>query len=135
MKECFAATLSELKQILAFIREHAKQAQFDENVRSRIELAMEEALVNIMQHGYPEGEGAITVTCESGPYKGLVIQLEDEGVPYNPLLHSHRKLPSEQEAGGYGVYLMVQMMDEVRYKRENGKNILTLKKDLPLLQR
>lgn len=135
--KAFAADLDYLYEILAFVREEAEKAGFTPPDISKVELAAEEALVNIMQYGYPStqpGVGSIDVECAPLNDGGIRITLRDQGVPYNPLDQKKTvdpKAPLEERTlGGYGVFFIVNLMDEVTYKREDNSNVLTMIKYL-----
>ncbi len=93
---------------------------------------MEEALVNIIRHGYPKEKGTISISCRQPSRLGLKVVLTDHGIPYNPCEHMRTidsNAPLEmRNLGGYGIYFIVKIMDEVDYKHEDTKNILTLVK-------
>lgn len=63
MNKIFAAHLDNLYEMLLFIRSQAESIGFDEIEISKIELACEEALVNIISYGYPTMTGEIQVHC------------------------------------------------------------------------
>lgn len=96
-----------------------------------IHLVCEELVVNIVSYAYPDGaEGYLKILVEK---EGgcIVLCFIDGGVAFNPL---ERDMPDvslpleERQIGGLGIFLTLQMMDEVLYKREENENILTIKK-------
>lgn len=94
-----------------------------------LELACEEALVNIMNYAYGDEQGAIHVDCSSSE-EHVVVAITDSGKAYNPLKRPDPEIDTDMEhrpVGGLGVYFMKRFMDHVEYRRENGNNILTLK--------
>lgn len=130
MIRTFSASLDKLYEMLSFIREHAESVGFDTPEISKIELATEEALVNIVSYGYPNKNGFIEINCSYQADKGFKIVIKDFGSAYNPINHKKQyevNLSIEnRRVGGYGVYFMLSIMDEVSYTRENDVNILTL---------
>jgi serine/threonine-protein kinase RsbW len=134
MIKTFPASLDKLYEMLSFIKTQASLAGFDEGVNSKIELACEEALVNIITYGYPANRGNIAITCSNPSQKGITIEIKDRGIPYNPLTNAKKFNPSlsleTRSLGGYGVFFILKLMDEVNYKREDSSNILTLTKFL-----
>lgn len=113
--------------MLAFIRERTLAAGFDPLVIANIELACEEALVNIISYAYPQSTpGSIDILCNPSDPPGLIISIRDQGVPFDPL----KREKVEKELGGYGVTLILKIMDQVQYAREEHDNILTLVKYL-----
>jgi len=64
---------------------------------------------------------------------GFVMEFSDSGIPHDPLGAAAPDISlsaQEREIGGLGVYMVKQLMDSVRYRREGGKNILTAIKSL-----
>jgi serine/threonine-protein kinase RsbW len=97
-------------------------------------LALEEILSNVIRHGCdPAREYDIRVRISIGR-KDYEIEVSDDATPYNPLLRPdpNLDLPIEQRtAGGLGVFLVKQIADELRYQFQDGRNILTFRKNLP----
>jgi anti-sigma regulatory factor (Ser/Thr protein kinase) len=88
-----------------------------------------------MHYAYTGGTGDAEVICEKlqAP-SGLRITIRDKGKEFNPLNRAAPKLdvPAEtRQIGGLGIYLIKQTMDTVRYRREDGYNVLTIEKYLP----
>lgn len=134
LMKSFSASLDQLYNMLGFIRDYAESIGFESSDISKIELAAEEALVNIVSYGYPNREGKIEISCtfiEEGSFK---IVIKDHGVPYNPLANAKKfdfqNAIDDHTIGGYGVYFILKIMDEVNYKRDKESNILTLIKYL-----
>lgn len=118
--------------MLQFVREHVIAAGFDHSHISKIELAIEEALVNIISYSYVDRRGIIDINCVFPVSAGIKIIIRDKGIPYNPLMNAKSfdiNAPLEARSiGGYGVFIILKIMDEVDYHRENNFNILTLTK-------
>lgn len=134
MLKSFTASLDKLYEMLNFVREFAEKTGFEHGHITKIELALEEALVNIISYGYPDEVGIIEIYC-STPHKiGIQVIIKDNGIPYNPLAKSnkYKKLSSLEDhtIGGYGIYFILKIMDEVDYKREDNCNILRMVKYL-----
>lgn len=135
MMKSFPAELNSLYVMLDFIRQEASKAGFDTCYVNKIELATEEALVNIIHYGYPEKPGQIAIECAHSSNCNFEITIRDEGIPYNPLkaetfCNSAASL-EERTIGGYGIFFVLNLMDEVAYKREENTNVLTLRKFQP----
>jgi len=134
MNKIFPASLDMLYDMLAFVSHFAKKNHFDSYQISKIELASEEALVNIISYGYPDGLGAIEIQCNSPSRSGIEIIIKDKGVPHNPLVVTPdtdiEPKVERSKIGGFGVQFMITLMDEVTYRREKDHNVLTLTKYL-----
>jgi len=133
MNKIFSASFEELPDMLQFILMEVKKAGFNEDLVFNIELALEEALVNIIQHGYSKQKGLIDLSCISLLEEGIKIIVKDTGIPYNPLERAEvikTQVREEFPLGGYGIYLILKIMDEVHYQHAEGYNVLTLIKFL-----
>lgn len=131
----YSAVMEDLYVMLDFVIGEARKLDFDEDDLFKIELATEEALVNIIRYGYPQGEdGKIKITCTIKDNK-MRIQVMDWGAPFDPLKHvSNVNLTEgieERLSGGLGIFLILNVMDEVNYKSKEGGNVLTLIKEAP----
>ena len=101
-----------------------------------INLALEEAVSNVMLYAYPGKSGQVLVECEKCQEpKGqkLVFTITDSGVPFDPTQQKDPDVTQSAEdrpIGGLGIFLVRQIMDDIRYERKDDKNILTLVKKL-----
>lgn len=124
----FQANVAHLKDMLFLVRDAAEQIGFAPHDVAQIELAAEEALVNVILHAYNDfKEGEIELECQPFP-NGLSIIIRDRGVSFDV-----RRAKEEQQAsdphekiGGYGLLLIERLMDQVHYQREGEINVLTL---------
>jgi anti-sigma regulatory factor (Ser/Thr protein kinase) len=95
----------------------------------RVNLALEELGLNIMNHGHDEGTHEIEIDLISDA-DSLTIEIRDDGKPFDPLNDAPTPdLDSPvgvRTPGGLGVHLVRTMMDELSYRREQGKNHVTL---------
>ena len=104
----------------------AKEQGFTQKRINEIELAMEEALVNIFNYAYQDNTGDVEVICSLNNDL-FIVDIIDSGIPFNVLSHKDPDLTSdisEREIGGLGVFLMKKLTDDIQYCRENEKNIL-----------
>jgi len=63
----------------------------------------------------------------------VTIRFLDQGRPFNPLEKPDADITlsaQDREIGGLGILLVKKIMDQVDYAYENGKNILTIKKEI-----
>jgi serine/threonine-protein kinase RsbW len=92
------------------------------------QLAVEEAITNVILHGYKGTDGEISISCSIS--RNLVeIQVTDAAPQFDPLSIPEPDRDADvknRKIGGLGVYLIRQVMDEISYRFENGKNILVL---------
>ena len=125
------ATLANLERMIGFTISFAETQGFDKEVLGQIRLACEEALVNVIKYAYPGGEGTVEISCDNAADGGIEIEISDAGIPFNPL-----SLPApdttlaieQRKIGGLGIFMIRKIMNDVKYRRDNGRNILTLTK-------
>lgn len=110
----FPAETVQLARIRAFVR--AACPQVPEAARDEVELAVDEACANIIEHAYPEAGGAIQLALEADPAR-LRITLCDQGLPFGDHAYQQPDLAAVMQLtpGGRGIYLMRCLMDEVSY--------------------
>lgn len=129
----FPGIQEHLASILSWTYGQVKTFSLPDKELKRVELALEEAIVNILNYAPAEAPLELTITIRNLPTKQLEIELKDNGNPFNPLTHKfddQSRLPlEERKPGGLGVMLIIRCMDAVTYRFEDGYNILTLTKD------
>ncbi len=123
------ARLESLYESLDSVSSCARALGFNAERIGELELVMEEVLVNIFKYAYGGKEpGEVTISCsEDGG--NLVMDVVDSGVPFDPLTASDPDITAgvdERPVGGLGIYLIKKLMDKVKYRREEGRNRLTL---------
>jgi sigma-B regulation protein RsbU (phosphoserine phosphatase) len=125
--------LHQIKVLSDFVKEMTGRLNLEPKLAGNIRLAVEEAVVNVMDYAYPVGlEGDITISAKSNG-KWLKFIISDEGVPFDPTeaLQVDTTLSAEERpVGGLGIHLVRQLMDSINYERIDGTNTLTLRKDI-----
>ena len=119
----------ELDRVSAAIEDFALEADWPLDLAFKVNLALEEVVINVMNYGHEDGlhEIDIILTTEED---SLTIEIVDDGRPFDPLHDA--PIPDvnaeleDRNIGGLGIHLVRKMMDDVRYRREEGKNRLTL---------
>jgi len=122
------AVLDNLEKLISFISECAGKQGYSPAELRRIELAVEEVLVNICRYAYPAGTGDIEVNCKVGSDSSL-IEIIDTGIPFDCSTETCPDIEAnvcDRKLGGLGIFLVHKMVDKVAYRREGNKNILTL---------
>ncbi len=125
----FPGRYASLAGIGEFVRKVAQDAGFGSFAIYSIEMAVDEACSNIIEHGYGgEDKGKIQCTCAVDETR-LTITLQDNGQSFNPAEIPQPNLSEnldEREAHGLGLYFIRQWMDEIHFERSGSKNKLTL---------
>jgi serine/threonine-protein kinase RsbW len=123
-----SAKLENLSRFIEALSDCAKMQGFGQEKISKIELATEEALVNVFRYAYPEQPGDVEIVWKLEG-ECLAIEIIDSGIPFDATAMPVPEVTDgdhEREPGGLGILLMKKVMDEVRYRREKDRNILTL---------
>lgn len=119
---------------IAFVLGRATAVGIPASRAAEIELALEEALVNICQYAYVDGTGTVAIRCTRDDTPQFLIELVDTGPPFNILTLPPPDLTAEAErrqVGGLGVLFIRTLMDHVTYRRDGNQNILQLAVHLP----
>lgn len=128
------AELENLPQVQTFVEERLAKVDYPAATAMQISIAIEEIFVNIANYAYMPGKGKVVVRVEvcEAPIS-VSITFIDHGIPYDPLAKADPDvtLPAgERQIGGLGIFMTKKIMDDVAYTYQDGKNILTLKKNL-----
>lgn len=120
---------SELRSVSERVRRFAGERGLARQHAYGLELAVNEALTNIMSYAYRDGaRHDIVVELRAQP-DGIRVEIDDDGVPFNPLEPPAEEPPESLEKSrptGRGMLLMRGFMDELHYARRDGRNVLTM---------
>lgn len=120
-----------IPQLNEFLDTFCEEGGVDMETTMSLNLAMEEAVVNVMDYAYPKGtEGSVNIEARLDD-AGITFVIIDSGIPFDPTAKedADTTLPlDERNIGGLGIFLTRQIMDEIEYERDNDRNILTLRK-------
>ncbi len=127
--------LAEMKKLPVFLDKLGKELNLDRPLLLSLRLALEEAMVNVVNYAYPKGEtGKINLKVKYKPLESLLrFELTDSGKPFDPMAAKDADLTlgvEDRPVGGLGIFLIKKRMDEVTYKRENGMNKLIMTKKI-----
>lgn len=126
------ARLDSWEQVYDFLNENLDRMNCSKKVRTQVLVAAEEIYVNIARYAYKEEDGIVSVKITRSEETGqITITFTDNGIRYDPLKRENPDITlsaEERQIGGLGIYMVKQMMDEVKYRYEDGKNILTIRK-------
>ena len=128
------AEIKDVEKVTAFVEAELDKIGCPMKAAMQINIAIDELFSNIIKYGYPNKKGPVTVKFKyHSDTKAVFIRFEDEGIPYNPLIKEDPDITlsaEERDIGGLGIFVVKKTMDDMRYKYENGKNILTIKKSI-----
>ena len=127
-EKSFDAKIAHIHPMLGWIKEQLSSDKVPGGVLKKLELAAEEALVNIIYHAYKNEGGQIFIDLNVEPGK-VELMLIDQGPAFNPLKHIHKKedVPlMKRKEGGLGILFIRKCTDEVHYKRVGKENRLKM---------
>lgn len=123
--------IEELRRLAALVEEFGAGENWPPDLVFQVNLVLEEVAINVINYGHDGGLHEIEIALTS-ELDALTIEVIDDGRAFDPTKDAtvpDVTLPMEERSvGGLGVYLVRTMMDEMRYRREGGRNHLTLVK-------
>ena len=129
------ADLKKLTDVLLFIDDQLKNIGCSLKTQMMIDIVVEELFVNIAHYAYRNngmGEAVISVQKHLDPAE-IIIEFRDNGIPFNPLEKEDPDVTlsaEKRKIGGLGIFMVKKNVDDIKYRRENGQNILTIMKKL-----
>ena len=121
--------LVELRRVAGWVRAGSKRHDVPPAAAQRLDLCSTELVTNVMTHGYVDDRPhdiALRLRCGRGV---VSLEIEDDGVPFNPLDVDEPETPEQLEEakiGGLGIHLVRKFSDELRHDRSDGRNHVTL---------
>ena len=128
-----ANDIAEISKLATFIDEIGEEFSLAPDVVFNLNLVLEEAVINVINYAYPKEEHQsiyLSATLHEG---SIVFVLTDTGKEFDPTQAPEADITlsaEERPIGGLGIFLIRQIMNEVKYQRIDGKNVLTLEKKL-----
>jgi anti-sigma regulatory factor (Ser/Thr protein kinase) len=134
-----SASFDSIRHACEFALQVARGAGIqDERILFHIELAVDEACTNVVEHAYSGGgQGRIHLYRGLGEYQGLshfIIKLRDQGTPFDPAsapICDSQAYYQSLQVGGLGMLFMRKTMDHVEFACRDGWNELVMYKRLP----
>ena len=125
--------IQQIPQLAGFVETVGHMASLSSSLTMSLNLALEEAVTNVILYAYPEGSDGL-VDVEAIVHKDhLVFIISDSGKAFDPTAAPEADITLDVEdrpIGGLGIFLVRNIMDNVHYERVDGKNILTMSKNL-----
>ena len=125
--------LSELKNLCRHLNNFGQLHGLPEIILSEINICLDELFTNIVMYGFKDdSEHNIRFKIYLND-DSLILNIEDNGLPFNPLIKEDSKLPANLDnakIGGLGIHIVKKLMDDIWYDRKRDKNKLTMKKNI-----
>ena len=125
-------SLDQIPVLAEFVEQFCVELGLGMDWSFKLNLVLEEAVTNVILYAFPQDEvHTFTVSAErEGDL--LTVVLRDNGVPFDPIKNAPQvditQSAEERQIGGLGIFLIQELMDEVKYAREDGFNVLTMLK-------
>ena len=125
--------IQEIPKVNTLVDEVAEETGIDPSLSMSLNLALEEAVTNVVLYAYPEGQkGLVEVDAIIRP-QSIEFTLSDSGIAFDPTCRPDPDLSlgvEDRPIGGLGIFLVRQIMDKVEYERREGKNYLRMTKNI-----
>ena len=124
--------VTQVPELNSFVKSVTDRLNLDPSQASQLMLAVEEAVVNVMNYAYPIGTNGDVTIQASATGQWLKFIITDQGKAFDPTIggHADTTLSAEDRPiGGLGILLVRSLMDSINYERFDGKNMLTLTKN------
>lgn len=125
--------IAEINQLAIFVEELGEELNLAPDLVFNLNLVLEEAVSNIILYAYPKEEHQEIVLTANKSDKNLIFVLTDSGKEFDPTQAPDADVTlsaEDRQIGGLGIFLIRQIMNKVEYQRIEGKNVLTLGKQL-----
>lgn len=123
-----SSDLNELPRLVEFVEGFAESNELSMKLVMQLNLALEELVANVIQHGYAGSPGTIRLDLERA---GELVQavLTDRAPAYDPFSTGEPDLQSpvaERSVGGLGVHLVREFAETFAYERRGDENRVTI---------
>ena len=137
-KYCFElrSNPSELLTLCNYLEDFGNKMELPQKCLFELNLGLDELFTNIISYGFRDGSDHQIKFTLAKDEETVVVRVEDDGIPFNPLKAGGPDLVQDLDSikiGGLGIHLVKKMMDDIEYQRAEGKNKLTLKKGVDLV--
>jgi len=125
--------VEQLEELAGILETVSEEWDIPMKVSLNLNLVLEELITNIIFYGYDDTNEHLIYIRLYKKDNEIEIQIEDDGKEFNPLLVAEPDIDESIEnrkIGGLGIHFVRKIMDDMNYRRSDGKNILTLTKNI-----
>lgn len=125
------ATPHEVMRAVEAFEGFAREQSIPEKIICQLQLALEECASNIVNHALQRDARQKFHVTFGRAGSELFIELRDKGPEFDPTAKVEKpKADEEETVGGWGIELVRRSVDDIRYQRRDGENVLRLSKRL-----
>lgn len=132
-KTSYKPKIESINEIQKFVKKKLSQIKNDEKKLLKIDLLIEEIVVNIIHYGCKDVENGFINIMVDNSHESTILEISDNGVAFNPLEQEDPDISAgikNRRPGGLGIFLVKQIAKEIQYVRQDNKNIIRLSLDL-----
>jgi sigma-B regulation protein RsbU (phosphoserine phosphatase) len=121
--------VKEISKFSTFMKSITEKLNIEKSLARQLRLAVEEAVVNVIDYAYPAGQEGEIEVCMQSDGKSLKTVIIDSGIAFDPTAVEKTDTSlsvEDRQIGGLGILLVRELMDSINYERINKQNILTL---------
>ena len=127
--------IGELERVAEALDGFASRHRFPQEDRFQVQLCVEEILMYIVEHGYDDSAAhEIEISIEMDDNRTLLVRTADDGRPLDPKSFMFQPgadtILEETVVDGLGLNLVRTYVDDLGYRREDGRNRLSLRKKI-----
>lgn len=130
---CITNNVEELPKLAFFLDEIADEDGLDTSLVFNLNLALEEAMTNVVMYAYPDQQDMPITLDYTKEGDTLVFCLRDQGMAFDPTTGGDVDITlsvEDRPIGGLGIFLVKQIMTDVTYQRIGDCNVLTMAKQI-----
>lgn len=124
-----APSLDQLERITAVVEDLGERDDWPPDLIFKVNLVLDELWVNVVHYSGATGDVEVSLDADADEVR---LEIADDGRPFDPLSEAVEPdldaALEERPIGGLGIFLVREMMDELHYRREDGKNRLAMVK-------
>lgn len=125
--------VDELQRVASFVDEIAAEMMLSDEMHMNLGLVLDEMVSNVIFYAYPPGTDATIDLMAESDGQSLTFLISDQGREFDPTQSETNDMevnPAERPLGGMGIFIVKNIMNHVSYERLDGRNLLTLKKNI-----
>ena len=129
------AAVEQIRPVTELVNRQLEELGCSRHIRIQVDTMIDEIFGNIARYAYGTETGTATVRVETEKDPPcVIITFIDRGKPFDPVAYSFRDTTrmsaGKRPVGGLGLFMVRKTMDEISYSREDGQNILTVRKKI-----